>query len=328
MAFVETAFIRSLGSLLSRGGRAGSLCVLIYHRVLPSRDALLEDEIDRDRFEGQVSVISENFNILPLAEAVERVRSGSLPSRALSMTFDDGYANNAELALPILSRYRVPATFFISAGYLDGGIMWNDVVIEAIRQAPGPILRLGNVGLDDCDVSSLSARRAALSHLLSRLKYLPQEQRGTLAFAIAEAAEARPPANLMMTTDQLRGLHRAGMEIGGHTLTHPILAGLAPEVARQEIIEGRDRLVDILRSPVRLFAYPNGQPKKDYAFEHVAMVRESGFSAAVSTAIGAATSGADPYQLPRFTPWDRTPLRFSLRLLQNYSRTGFDLATA
>ncbi len=328
MALVENVFIRSLGALLSRGGRAGRLCVLIYHRVLPAPDALLEDEVDRDRFEAQISALSANFGVIPLSEAVERMRTGSLPSRALSITFDDGYANNAELALPILSRYRVPATFFIASGYLDGGVMWNDVVIEAIRQAVGPTLRLGKLGLDDCDISFPPARRAALLRLLSQLKYLPQAQRTTLARAIAEAAHANPPTDLMMTSDQLRALHGAGMEIGGHTLTHPILAGLPQAAARHEIVEGRERLVDTLRAPVRLFAYPNGRPKKDYAPEHVAMVKEIGFSAAVSTAIGAATAAADPYQLPRFTPWDRTPARFCLRLLQNYARTRFDLVTA
>jgi len=87
--------------------------------------------------------------------------------------------------------------------------------------------------------------------------------------------------------------------------------------ARYEIVESGRRLAEIVRAPVRLFAYPNGKPGKDYAVEHVRMVREAGYSAAVSTAWGAATTRTDPLQLPRFTPWDRSPDRFALRLIQN-----------
>jgi 2-methylisocitrate lyase-like PEP mutase family enzyme len=70
---------------------------------------------------------------------------------------------------------------------------------------------------------------------------------------------------------------------------------------------------------IDLFAYPNGRPGRDYAPEHAKLVRELGFKAAVSTSWGAARSGHDLYQLPRFTPWDKTPLRFVLRLFRNYS---------
>jgi hypothetical protein len=73
---------------------------------------------------------------------------------------------------------------------------------------------------------------------------------------------------------------------------------------------------------VRLFAYPNGKPGRDYSREHVDMVRELGFEAAVSTAWGVGHAASDPYQLPRFTPWDKTPGRFALRLLHNTFRTG------
>jgi peptidoglycan/xylan/chitin deacetylase (PgdA/CDA1 family) len=95
------------------------------------------------------------------------------------------------------------------------------------------------------------------------------------------------------------------------------LTRLASPAARREIDQSRDRLTAILGEPVSLFAYPNGKPGQDYAAEHVRMVREAGFSAAVSTAWGVASTGGDVFQLPRFTPWDRRPARFALRLLLN-----------
>ena len=107
------------------------------------------------------------------------------------------------------------------------------------------------------------------------------------------------------------------MEIGGHTANHPILASMENKVARAEIADGKEVLESIIHAPVRLFAYPNGKPGRDYLSEHVKMVRDLGFDAAVSTAHGAAKRGADLYQLPRFTPWDRGQIRFILRMAQN-----------
>jgi peptidoglycan/xylan/chitin deacetylase (PgdA/CDA1 family) len=129
------------------------------------------------------------------------------------------------------------------------------------------------------------------------------------------------PDDLMMTSEQIRLLHRAGMEIGGHTVNHPIVARMDGAAARNEIAGGKEALEGIIGAPVRLFAYPNGKPGTDYLADHVAMVKSLGFEAAVSTSWGAATIDSDPYQLPRFTPWDREQFRFTLRMLQNLQRT-------
>ena len=117
--------------------------------------------------------------------------------------------------------------------------------------------------------------------------------------------------------EQVRQLHQAGMEIGGHTVNHPIIARLPAPAARQEIADGKAALEAMIGAPVRLFAYPNGKPGQDYQAEHVAMVKQLGFDAAVSTSWGAARAGSDLFQLPRFTPWDRDQLRFTLRMMKN-----------
>jgi peptidoglycan/xylan/chitin deacetylase (PgdA/CDA1 family) len=124
----------------------------------------------------------------------------------------------------------------------------------------------------------------------------------------------------MMTAEQVRHLHASGMEVGAHTVSHPILASLDSQRAGREIWECKNQLEAITGARVSLFAYPNGKPGRDYRAEHVDMVRRMGFEAAVSTAWGVAHAASDPFQLPRFTPWDRTPGRFLLRLMQNTFR--------
>lgn len=312
---------RLLAALASPAGQRARLSILIYHRVLAASDALFPEEVNAVTFDWQMQCIAGLFNVLPLGEAVERLAHGSLPGRAACITFDDGYADNAEIALPILKRLGLPATFFIATGFLDGGAMFNDRVIESVRGARGDRLDLSAAGFGEVDVSSAAARRATIAALLAAVKYLPQDERDAKVARISELAGATRPAGLMMRTGQVRALYDAGMEIGGHTVSHPILARLDPAAARAEIAAGKEQLEAIIRAPVTLFAYPNGKPAADYLSGHVAMVKELGFSAAVSTSPGVATQNADRYQIPRFTPWDNTPARFALRLVHNTLRT-------
>ena len=251
---------------------------------------------------------------------IDALYGGRIPARALAITFDDGYADNEEVAAPILHRLGLTATFFVSTGFLGDGCMWNDRVIEAIRACDAPELDLRPCGLGLHPLDSPAARRRAIDTTLVDIKHLPSAQRATTTEAIVAAAGGRPSPPLMMRPAQVRRLRELGMEVGAHTVSHPILTRLPPEAAFDEMHRGKRELEEILREPVGLFAYPNGVPVQDYAPEHVRMVRECGFDAAVSTAWGAASARSDRYQLPRFTPWDRTPLRYGVRLLSNLRR--------
>ncbi len=110
-------------------------------------------------------------------------------------------------------------------------------------------------------------------------------------------------------------MYEAGMEIGGHTVNHPILTSVDKATARREIFENKEFLEGLIGGPIHSFAYPNGKPGQDYSSEHVALVKEAGYSRAVSTAWGRANRQSDTFQLPRFTPWDQKPWKFMLRLL-------------
>ena len=311
--------------LLTGEGLRTRLTVLIFHRVHAATDPLFPNETTADTFEAQLRWVSEWFNVMPLGAAVDALAEGALPERPLSVTFDDGYADNCTVALPILKRLGLTATFFLTSGYLNGGRMWNDTVIEAVRVSPA-VLDLEAVGLGIHALDSLEARRRAIDWLLEKLKYLPAKLRTERAKLIADRSGAALPEGMMLTHDQVRDLVEAGMEIGAHTVTHPILANLSDDEARHEIVEGRRLLESIARAPVTLFAYPNGKPGRDYTAAHVAIVREAGFKAACSTAWGAASPGCDLYQIPRFTPWDRSAWRYALRLGQIGRRAEYALA--
>jgi peptidoglycan/xylan/chitin deacetylase (PgdA/CDA1 family) len=316
----EASLLRTAGSLVSPGGRSGALLVVMYHRVLAAPDPLLPDEPDVGRFAAEVDLLRQLFTVVGFSDAVERLAAGVLPPRAVAITFDDGYANNLQLAAPILAARGLVATFFVSTGFIDGGRMWNDTVIEAIRQGPAR-LDLGQLGLGDYRLDAgIVARRQAIGDILGRLKYLDLTQRQRCADAIGDQVGLARTARPMMSAEQLAELAALGMEIGAHTVRHPILARLQPDEARAEILDSKRRLEEIVGRPVSAFAYPNGRPGTDYGPEHAAMVRDAGFTAAASTAWGAAVGATDRYQIPRVAPWDRSPRRYALRMLRAFTQ--------
>jgi peptidoglycan/xylan/chitin deacetylase (PgdA/CDA1 family) len=212
------------------------------------------------------------------------------------------------------------ATFFIATSVLDGGRMWNDSIIEAVRRAEGSTLDTGEIGLGRVELGSEAQRGAVAERIIKTVKHQSPSERQRLVNALCERARARLPDDLMMSGGQVRQLAESCMEIGAHTQTHPILRNLDTEGVAAEIEGSKNVLEQIVGRPVRVFAYPNGRPGDDYTERDRQVVEGLGFYCAPSTRWGVATPESDIYQLPRFTPWDQTPVRWLLRLLSIFSR--------
>lgn len=313
------ALMRPILSLLSPAGIRARLNVFIFHRVEPKPDPLFPEQMHASRFHEVCGWLSSWFNVLPLDDAVARLKAGALPVRAACVTFDDGYADNFHVAVPILQRHSMTATFFIATGFLDGGRMWNDSIIEAVRAFRGNVLDLSDAGLGAYHLDSNDQRRVAIEALLRQIKYLDPVKRLEAVAFVQQTGGSALPDNLMMSSQQVIQLRQSGMQIGAHTCSHPILASLSDGDAVDEIIGSKVALESLLQEPVSLFAYPNGKPSKDYLAKHSLMVRQAGFAAAVSTAPGVSSVATDPFQLPRFSPWDTGRLRYGIRILANLS---------
>lgn len=312
--------IRALLGRLSPAGPSGHLSILIFHRVLSEPDPLFPGELDEVRFGEIIAWINQWFQVLSLEEAVDCLARQSLPARAACITFDDGYADNATNALPILKRHEVPATFFIASGYLNGGRMWNDTIIEAVRGTQKPELALSAIGAGVLPVASVAAKRQAIERLIGLIKYRDPGERDELAAVVADQSGSDLPHDLMMSDTQVRELHEAGMSVGAHTVDHPILRLCDTAEATRQINGSRDYLEELIGDKVTLFAYPNGKPGMDYRPDQARLLEKLGFQAAVSTAPGASHAGDDLFQLRRFTPWDRSRHRFAGRLALNLRR--------
>jgi peptidoglycan/xylan/chitin deacetylase (PgdA/CDA1 family) len=307
----------ALTRLASPGASRGSLSVLFFHRIFAERDPLNSGEPTAEEFATILGWLRRQFTIIPLSEGIRRLRDGTLPPAAAAITFDDGYRDNLEVAAPELLRQGVPATLFVASGFINGGIMFNDMVTESIRRTKLETIVTDGLELSPLPVATLEQRRQAIPILLRAIKYLPADQRLDAATRLAAAAGVELPRDLMLSSAQLRSFVGMGFEIGAHTVHHPILSVLPDHEASAEITEGRAMLEKLIDHPVGLFAYPNGRWGKDMDERHVAMARNAGFDAAFSTEPGTCRQDSDLWNLPRFTPWDKTPMRFHLRMLSN-----------
>ncbi len=304
------------------------LSILIFHQVMAKPDPFRGGDPTVSAFDAQMKLLRRYFNPISLAEGLRRLQSGDLPAHAVAVTFDDGYLDNLTLAAPVLERYQIPATFFVTTGFFQEN-MWNDRVIGLFEHKLGselnlqPLLQQKSPSMQTLPQTGnvhVYSHAEALPYLqasIQYLKYLPPAERLELICELEAVNGIAAMPRKMMREEEIRALHAKGFEIGGHTKHHPILASLDAEAQKDQILINKQELETILNEPVTAFAYPNGKPGQDYNELSVATVKSLGFDYAVSTVKGVNVADTDPYQLHRFTPWDKHLGKFYLRMLHN-----------
>ena len=314
------SLVRGLTAMASPGGRRGRLLTFFFHRVLEQPDPMQPGELDARRFDEVLRWIGAQFEVLAPLEACTRWAAGRLPARAAAISFDDGYRDNHDVAMPILKRHGMTAAFFIATGYLGEGVQFNDRLTEAFRDLSGDAIDAQWLGLGVLPTGSHSSKLAALEKVREAVKYLAPAARAAAVDRIEAQCGSHgrglQRGRVMMTKQEVLALAANGMEIGGHTVSHPILTALDDAAAFDEIGSGHRALQTLLGKPPVLFAYPNGRPGTDFDQRHAEMARRAGFAYAFTTARGAATRSSDAMMLPRFMPWNTDRVRFQLQALR------------
>lgn len=301
------------------GRRAPGAAILIYHSIARVRRDPFAMAVSPEQFAGHMAVLAKHFTPLSLRELVAGLGTGTLPERAVAVTFDDGYANNLGTALPILRANGIPATVFISSGYIGGDreFWWDELdrllEIGAVGGAGSTLeLTLGSESRRFAMADTPPARNALRDWLIGRS---PDRIEAGLQQLGRWAGLDRPPVPReefrALTGEELTALAAVnGIEIGAHTRGHVQLAAHPRAGQDAEVTGSRDDLTSWLgRAPVS-FAYPYGNPGGDYSAVTVAAVRDAGFVVGVSTRGGLATAASDPLQLPRYFVTAREPESF------------------
>jgi peptidoglycan/xylan/chitin deacetylase (PgdA/CDA1 family) len=317
--------------------------ILLYHRVaeLPTDPQLLC--VTPQHFAEHLEVLGEYYRPMSLQQVAQGLSNASLLNRAVAVTFDDGYADNLYDAKPLLECYDIPATVFVAAGYIrqNREFWWDE--LERLLLQPGRLperlsltvqgkyheWRLGEAAfyreagferhrrwhveaIDDP-----TFRHTLYQTLYRLLRPLPAEERQQVLDSLMDWAGMQPtarPSHRALTPDEVIRLAGGGLvEVGAHTVTHPVLSALATEEQRSEIYSSKVRLEEMEGRPVTSFSYPYGS-QSDYTAETVSIVQETGFTCACSNFGDVVWRGTDPFQLPRFLVRDWDGGEFARRL--------------
>ncbi len=297
-------------------GRHAPAIVLAYHRVTELPRDPFGLAVRPERFAAQIDVLRRAADVVPLGDVLRRAPAGR---RRVAITLDDGYADNAEVAAPILAEKGVPATFFVVTGGLDEGAeFWWDRLEHVVLDAPdgvGPVdVELGG-RLLRVDTRTEAGRQRALVALNRRMRVLRPElvERALDAVgAILGQWRGTCENHRRVTSDQVRDLLSAG-DVGAHTRTHPLLPALDPARARQEIAGSRDDVERIVGHAVSHFAYPFGM---EGAFDGVVarIVREAGLDTACVNLPGVVRRTTNRYLIPRASVGDVDAVAFAARV--------------
>lgn len=319
--------VRGLASGLHRVGLTGALStasgylrlepafsVFTYHRVNDNRDPFFA-ALPTQVFERQMQYIARHYVVLPVEDLVERMGRGDVPRNAVAITFDDGYRDNLTHAAPILARYHLPATIFLATGFIaTGDVPWYDRLATALKLSERTHAALPSG--EDLPLQTEAARVAALGRSQAYFKGRPETafQDELQVFLDRLGGSNRASSrNAMLSWDEVRALRGLGFRIGAHTVSHPILSRLSLDRARAEIVDSQRAIRAACGVTARAFAYPNGSAA-DYTPAVVDLVREAGFTCAVTTRFGVNTARTSPWELRRGQPWEEHLPSFAVKL--------------
>jgi peptidoglycan/xylan/chitin deacetylase (PgdA/CDA1 family) len=238
-----------------------------------------------------MEVLQAQGGLLRLHDLTRSLVEGTLSRRAVAVTFDDGYADNLHAARPLLERYEIPATFFLAAGYLGSGReFWWDALER---------LMLHPTDWKEEPMEEIAIREQRYYKVWEQLYFLPDREKWSLLNTMFNkqgiATEARPTHRILSKVEVATLAAERLVEIGAHTMTHPVLAQLPVAEQGAEIRASKTLLEELINHPVQGFSYPHGH----YTSATVTLVREAGFSNACTTSGGVVDLSTDCLALPR-----------------------------
>ena len=237
-----------LHSMMTRAGKLLSknkLSVLIYHQVVSEPDPMRPGDPDATLFRWQMKLLRDHFNPLPLARAVDLLEIGKLPANSVCVTFDDGYLNNLEVAQPILEEFAVPATVFVATAFSSGSNMWNDRLIDLLGRPDAATIKLDALETERVTLGDWKGRRALADTIIPILKYKDYREREKLLDQLYLDNAATEADRKMMSHDDVIELAKKGVDIGAHTVDHPILKSLPSSEQSLQIAGSKKALEDL-----------------------------------------------------------------------------------
>lgn len=291
--------------------------VLLYHRIANDPIDAQSLTVLPEYFEEHLKELAKNYRTIPLHQLLEELHHDTSNAATIALTFDDGYIDNLINAVPLLEKYGLHATIFVTSGMVgsDEEFWWDQLERIFLTGEPLPeSLRITtSEGIKEWDLTNAGYRLKALDELGNILRGKPYKKINQFINNLFDQTGIRKGARYThraINSEQLKELSKSpSIEIGSHAITHTRLSILSPEDQRLEISESRRRLESIIQKPVRLFSYPFGTTA-DFTTDTERIVREEGYEAGIANIQGYVVKPVNRYSIPR-------------RLARNWSGTLF-----
>lgn len=318
--------------------------ILVYHRV---NEVMTDPQllcVSPKNFAEQLDVLQKNYKPMRLQHLAQTFQDRFVPRRMVAVTFDDGYADNLYKAKPLLEHYEIPATVFVTTGYVGERreFLWDE--LDRLLLQPGTLPEKLNLEINgkmhEWDLGSVAhysqdvyqyhrswnvlegddsgPRQNLYRSLCALLNSLPTEEiqkvLGELRIWANTGPMGRLSHRILMDVEVSQLDASDFVEVGSHTVSHPNLSTLPVNVQQTEIKKSKQYLEDIVGHPVTTFSYPYGS-QSDYTAKTVKIVQESGFACACSNFADVVWRGSDRFQLPRVLVrnWDGDEFAARLR---------------
>jgi peptidoglycan/xylan/chitin deacetylase (PgdA/CDA1 family) len=288
----------------------------MYHRIADDPVDYWGLAVSPINFGEHLDVLRRTRHPLPLDDFVRDLKAGSLPANAVALTFDDGYIDNLVAGKPRLAVADVPATVYLTTGFVDGvgGFWWDELARRILLEGGPPSFELTvrgeamrfNIGRTalfrknaSLEGDSSEKRKAAITAIWRIIRRLDDAERKLVmdqVRSIFSGPNYHAWSDRVMTGAEVRELVAGGLvTLGAHTITHPTLSGLSVDACNREIVESKLACEELIGRPVRSFAYPYG----DFDSSAREAVKTAGFTCACSTRRGPAFATSDVFALPR-----------------------------
>lgn len=305
----------SLNGKLLKPRKTPTARIVYYHHVCDEQDPFFP-ATPVEIFEQEMRIVAKNYRVVSLDEAVRRLTEGGPPEPVVVITFDDGYLDNYEIAFPILQRYGLTATIFLTTGAVDTGEpLWFDRLSLAVKKSPHQHVDLELDLPRRFWLRNDGEKLRSRDQLYTYFRGLPEaDKRDRLQDVIARLGgkDEGERNGRMLSWDQIRLLRKQGIGFGGHTVTHPFVSRLSQSDACWEAGECKRRIEEELQAPVEHFAYPSGRDM-DFSPWNKEVVKSAGYKSAVSTIWGINDPATDPLELRRGQPWETNPACFAAK---------------
>ncbi|MCK4818805.1 polysaccharide deacetylase family protein, partial [bacterium] len=272
------------------------------------------DAINTSDFEKQMKCLLRTHKIISLEKLARAiVEKRALPERAAVVTFDDGYKDNYTNVFPILKKYNIPATVFLTTGHIGtDNLFWWDKIGYILCNTKLKRLELEDFG--DISLPSKGNISQSLDKIINRLNRTPEDKKCDLIEKLVEISDVDIPKgmgrNVILSWEEVKEMNENGINFGAHTVTHPILTRLSAKQAKHEIVQSKKDIKRRLNKPVTAFSYPNGLTD-DFNAEIIDLLKESGFICAVTRIPKMIISKTDLYELGRLFPgWNYESFKF------------------